>query len=334
MKKSLRLQTIYGDCTITEPILIELINHPVIQRLKKIHQGGITFYANSIKYKDISRYDHSIGVLALLVRYNATIKEQIAGLLHDASHTVFSHVAEHVFEHKSHESSYQDNIHEWFLEQQKIETILEKYDFSLHEILHKSGHHKILEQDLPDICIDRFDYNLEVAFYNNLIKQKSINLILDNLNFENETWFFTNIDIAKKFATLPLTMIQKFWAAASNLIIYYWMGDVLNKALQKNIITNHEIHFSTDDVVIEKLEKSNDKEITSLLNKIKTHNQHFKISTPDDYDKFLHGKFRGINPWIKIENGFKRLTELDPEFKKEYERVKSLVKKGYYIKFK
>lgn len=36
MKNEILLESIYKNCKIKEPILIELINHPVMQRLKNI----------------------------------------------------------------------------------------------------------------------------------------------------------------------------------------------------------------------------------------------------------------------------------------------------------
>ncbi|MBD3273361.1 HD domain-containing protein [Candidatus Dependentiae bacterium] len=329
--KNLTLKTIYGDYQIKEP-LIELIKTPTIQRLKKISQRGATEYCSPYE-KFISRYDHSIGVLVLLIRYNANIKTQIAGLLHDASHTVFSHVGDFLFKNKDHKASYQDKIHEWFLKKQKIDTILQKYGFSLEEILHKSGHHKILEQDLPDICIDRLEYNLQIGLIEKIINKKNISEILNNLTFKNGKWFFTEINIAKKFSEISLIMTEKEWGSAPNIFSYAKLAKALKKGLELKIITEHEIHFSTDDIIWNKLENSKNKEILKYLDQVKNPQKYIKISDKENHDKILYGKFRGINPLIKTEKGLSRLTDLNQNFSKEYNKVKKIIHNGWYIKY-
>ena len=92
------INTIYGKFVITEPILIDLLASKAMQRLKKVHQFGISHYVQ--KGSDYTRYDHSVGVFALLRRYNQSLPEQISGLLHDVSHTIFSHVADYLFQHQ------------------------------------------------------------------------------------------------------------------------------------------------------------------------------------------------------------------------------------------
>lgn len=204
---------------IKEP-LIGLIKTPTIQRLKKIGQRSASKYYNSYS-NFISRYDHSISVLVLLIKYNANITTQIAGLLHDASHTVFSHVGDFLFKYKDHKDSYQDSIHEWFLKEQGINKVLEKYNFSLQKILHKNSQHKLLEQDLPDICIDRLEYNLQAGLENNLIKKDNIEKILNDLTYKNEKWFFGKINIAKKFTSISLKMTKNKLANPINILSYF-----------------------------------------------------------------------------------------------------------------
>ncbi len=83
---------IYGKYKINEPVLVELIKSRPMQRLKKIAQLGIPdrFY----HIRGFSRFEHSLGVMLLLRKLNASLEEQAAGLLHDVSHTAFSHVVD------------------------------------------------------------------------------------------------------------------------------------------------------------------------------------------------------------------------------------------------
>jgi hypothetical protein len=68
--------TIYGNYEIQEPVILELINSPALQRLKGIDQAGYSHvYFPGIPR---SRFNHSLGVYLLLKRYGASIEEQIA----------------------------------------------------------------------------------------------------------------------------------------------------------------------------------------------------------------------------------------------------------------
>ncbi|HUB93002.1 MAG TPA: HD domain-containing protein [Verrucomicrobiae bacterium] len=81
---------VYGSAEVNSNVLLDLINSQPVQRLKGIAQFGIPdeFYHK----QNYSRYEHSVGVMILLQRLGASEEEQIAGLLHDVSHTAFSHV--------------------------------------------------------------------------------------------------------------------------------------------------------------------------------------------------------------------------------------------------
>jgi HD superfamily phosphohydrolase len=89
------VDTIFGKIDEQNPVAIKLLNHDVVQRLKHIDQSGPLIYISN-EYPAYSRYDHSLGVYALLKRYNVSTEEQIAGLMHDTSHTVFSHLADYI----------------------------------------------------------------------------------------------------------------------------------------------------------------------------------------------------------------------------------------------
>ncbi len=325
------LQTPYGDYQVEQP-LIDLIQSPTMQRLKKMTMGGVYTYSEDTRYKDYTRYEHSIWVLALLKYFGASLKEQVAGLLHDVSHTVFSHVGDLVFEHKSHSNSYQDEIHEWFLKKQKIDELLKKYNLSLEDILHKSGHHKRLEQNLPNICVDRLEYTMTVGSLNlKSVSQKDIKQMLKNLKFENENFFFTNIQIAKKFASISLYCTQNYWTDPASILTYQWLAKTLKRAVEIKLITYDDIHFSTDDIVWNKLKTSNDQEILDTLEKIIHYKDRFETGDAQNYDQILYGKFRGINPFVKVNNKLERLTKLDSEFAKEFDKVKNIVQTGHYV---
>src|SRR3989344_4394896 len=125
MSNSLTLHdALYGSFSITSPLILELIASRPLQRLKGITQFGIPNEFNSVE--SFSRFDHCVGVMLLLKKLGAIEAEQIAGLLHDVSHTAFSHTIDWVVGTGMKED-YQDSQHETYILTTKIPEILQRH---------------------------------------------------------------------------------------------------------------------------------------------------------------------------------------------------------------
>lgn len=320
--KTINLETIYGNFEINDPVIIELLSHPMMLRLKNIRQYGVNYYV--IKPETYHRYEHSIGVYLLLKKYGASLKEQVAGLLHDVSHTVFSHVGEWIFDHKDGLSSYQDDNHDSFLKATGFAEILEKHGFTLASINHKHNNFSLLEQDLPDLCLDRIEYNLQGGLRENLITKDDFDAILNSLKFKDDKWYFTDIENAKKFALISLYHTEKIWGSPLGLLTYKLTGQALKIALNKKYLSLDDIKFGEDDLIWQKLITIDDVQIKYLVNKLINHQNFYLPSSAEEADFFLHSKFRGVNPWVKINNKFQRLTEVDADYAEKYFALKKI----------
>lgn len=330
----LTLTTLYGDFTIAEPVLIELLQDPYMQRLKHIRQYGTNYY--TIKKQDFNRFDHSVGVFVLLRKYGASLNEQIAGLLHDVSHTVFSHCGDYLFKVSQLDgSSYQDTIHEKFINKTSIPKILEKYGISVRDILHKNSEFILLEQKLPEICADRLEYNLQGGIVDGLLDKKDIQTILNSLTVQDGKWIFTDLESAKKIAQVPFFFMQNEngWNNYKSFMANEIMAEVLKRALDVGLLTENDIHYSTDEIVWEKLVHSDDELLCKNLQKALHIEKHIQKVEHDEYDFFAKNKFRGIDPFVKTERGILRLTELDSEFNNKFNEVKQYIEAGWRIKF-
>ena len=320
--KTINLETIYGNFEINDPVIIELLSHPMMLRLKNIRQYGVNYYV--IKPETYHRYEHSVGVYLLLKKYGASLKEQVAGLLHDVSHTVFSHVGEWIFDHKDGLSSYQDDNHDSFLKATGFAEILEKHGFTLASINHKHNNFSLLEQDLPDLCLDRIEYNLQGGLRENLITKDDFDAILNSLKFKDDKWYFTDIENAKKFALISLYHTEKIWGSPLGLLTYKLTGQALKIALNKKYFSLDDIKFGEDDLIWQKLITIDDVQIKYLVNKLINHQNFYLPSSAEEADFFLHSKFRGVNPWVKINNKFQRLTEVDADYAEKYFALKKI----------
>lgn len=322
------LTTIYGDFAINESVLIELLQCPTMQRLHNIRQYGIGYYAH--KPLEYTRYQHSVGVFVLLRKFGASLHEQIAGLLHDVSHTVFSHVSDYMY-HSKDGNSYQDDIHEWFINQTEIPEILQKYGIAVSDVLHKKGTFRCLEQDLPTICADRLEYNLYGGYIENKLTKEDIDYILNHLHYDND-WYFDCSQAARKLADVSLYLTEFHFGSAWNTIMNSWAGKALKRAMELSIITNDDLHFSTDEVVWNKLNACTDSAIQEFLYKL--HNMH-SIIVYDEHDAIecIKTKFRGINPFVLANGEMIRLTDLDHDYKNNYETVKNKTLAGWFVRY-
>jgi len=126
------LDRIYGNFELSEPVLIKLIQSNAMQRLQGILQHGITGMIGICSMS--TRFEHSVGVMRLVQKMGGSLKEQIAALVHDVSHTAFSHVIDHVFK-QADTQSFHEERKEWFFQQSDIPDILNQYGYQWQEFL-------------------------------------------------------------------------------------------------------------------------------------------------------------------------------------------------------
>ena len=147
---------IYGKFEINEKVLTELIESPAIQRLKGINQFGMPqrFYP----YPGFSRYEHSIGVMLVLRKLKANIEEQVSGLIHDVSHTAFSHLVDWVIGDREKEDHQDKNLQK-IVSLSTIPEILQKHNLDSEKVI-EIKNYRLLERPTPYLCADRIDYAL------------------------------------------------------------------------------------------------------------------------------------------------------------------------------
>lgn len=330
-EKGIIIESLYGVDEIQEPVLIALIKSPMMQRLKKIRQYGVAYYISTIP--EYTRFEHSVGVMLFARRFGASLDEQIAALLHDVSHTAFSHVADYAFKGGDGNTSYQDDVHEWFIAKTGIGDLLEQYGHSGVCSNYNKHIYVNLEQDLPDLCADRIEYNLKGGYIENLLTQEQVLSIVRDLRFENGRWFFVSEISALLIAGVSLHLTEYTFCTVENFYTYRQAATALKRALEINVLTMDDICFSYDDAIWSRLCASDDRVINGAVDGVLHWNKRSALGAQESHDMYVKGKFRGVNPWIKTEKGFMRLTDLNDIYRMEYERVQQHSASGCYIKY-
>lgn len=320
---------IYGKSEITEPILIELINSPSLQRLKDIDQQG--YRGKNFPGTPCSRFEHSLGVFLLLKKYGAPLEEQIAGLIHDVSHSAFSHIIDYVLAKGTEkEQSHQDDVFEEYVKKSEIPAIIKKHNLDLDYILN-DHHFPLKEKSLPDLCADRIDYALRDAINLQEATKEEIKELLNNLIVKNEKWIFKNQNSAEKFSLLFSELNKKYYSGFISAIMFITVANYLKYALEKNYLTHDDL-YTTDKLVLKKIAPfhKQDKHLHHLFELM--NDGRSIINNPKEYQQSFFCKSRAVDPLFATAERVQRLSEVLPEWK---ERLKQeTIPKEYFIYFK
>ncbi|MFC3563039.1 HD domain-containing protein [Pedobacter jamesrossensis] len=236
---------LYGKMELPQ-IFEDILATDALKRLAGVHQSGAIYLVNP----DIchSRLEHAIGVMMLIRKLGGSELEQIAGLLHDVSHTAFSHVGDYVFDNK--EEDYHEKVFAEILYKSEVPDVLIKYGYNVNQIVF--GTFNILEQPMPALCADRLDYTLRDGVYAGIIsRQRAIEFlnavtlkdgqIAINAEKEvlwiNETFVRLNDEVFK----LPLYL----YANGK-------MAELIKKFIDKGILTESDM-FKTDTMLLNKI---------------------------------------------------------------------------------
>ncbi|SET54764.1 hypothetical protein SAMN05421676_105253 [Salinibacillus kushneri] len=314
---------IYGDYII-EYVLEELVLSRPLQRLKGVYQGGASYFVNE-KW-NVTRYEHSIGVMLLIRRLGGSLEEQIAGLLHDVSHTAFSHVIDFVFENR--DEDYHEKIYHQIITESDIPGILRKYGYDYKDILLDHSKWKLLEQPAPELCADRIDYTLRDMYRYESITLKETHDFLDYLIIKNGKIGLKNIAAAKWFVNTYYKEVIDFFMDPLNIYGYHALAETLKKALAKNIINEDQL-LEADEEVIKTLQMSDDKDVNELLSRV-----HRNVRVKEDkmnFDLFSKKKVRLIDPSVVYENRLIPSSLLSDEIKRMNEHAKRKAEEGMYV---
>ncbi len=314
---------IYGEFEIDE-VLVELINSNAVQRLKGIHQVGATYLIDP--KLNVTRYEHSIGVMLLIRLLGGSLEEQIAGLLHDISHTAFSHVIDFALNNKN--EDYHEMIYDEVISNSQIPKILKKYGYNYKDILDDETKWTILEKDAPKLCADRIDYTLRDMYRYGYTNKSEIDLFTNELYVVNGEIVVKSVDRAKWFLDLYYKEVVDFFMEPMNGYSYNKLSKAIKIAMENNELTMEDI-LKTDEEVMNILKNSNDNRILKLIDSLNS-NVNLRINE-EKYDIHIKGKVRLIDPSIYINDKVLALSEVDADIKQINENAMNKIKKGVYI---
>ena len=231
---------VYGAFQV-EGILEALVQTPAFQRLKRIHQGGVYILVDPEIQQ--TRYEHSLGVMRLTQLLGGDLENQIAGLLHDISHTAFSHLVDYVLENE--EEDYHDGLYAQTLQQPEIQEAFRQYGFQVEDFedLHRFP---MLEAALPALSTDRIDYTLRDLFHLGWLERDEIPGFLAGLMILDGHVVCRDRQTAQWFQLKYDLLILDYFQSRKNLAINLYMRDLLQKLFKEGKLELAD--FAGDDV--------------------------------------------------------------------------------------
>jgi hypothetical protein len=191
-KKKIINDPVYGFVTLHNELIFEIVNHPVLQRLRRIKQTGLAelVYPGAVH----SRFHHAIGAMHLMkvaldnlrsrgvFLYDQEIEAAlIAILLHDVGHGPLSHSLENLL----------INVHHEDLSNLLIKKLNAEFSGQLDlaiQVFNKRYPRKFFNQLVSSqLDVDRLDYLMRDSFYTGVSEGKiGADRILKMMQVEND----------------------------------------------------------------------------------------------------------------------------------------------------
>ena len=330
-EKSFNIEEYYKIlCPEFPNFLKKYIELPIMQRLSGIGllcgTDWTSLYKNRFFY---SRLDHSVGVALIIWNFTKDKTQTIAGLLHDVSTTVFSHVSDFRKGDALTQTSTEEPTTKMILSDSALCKLMESDGIEPKDVVDYHIY-PIADNEIPALSADRLEYMYpsglaldgswtfeEIAkTYNNLT-------ILKNEENKDELGFKT-IEMAELYCK-KFCMIGHILQLNENKLCLQLLSQIMSKAVELNVLQEEDFMTLSESKIIEKIESFISKKTFSLeeqkfatmyntfrkMTKVEHTNQ--KLPEDEYFCVSLKVKQRYINPLVKVGTNSqqaKRLSEV------------------------
>jgi HD superfamily phosphohydrolase len=315
---------VFGEVELTEPLLLGLLRTAPVQRLRRIHQAGASFLVRP--GRDVTRYEHAVGVMLLIRRLGGSVGEQAAGLIHDVSHTAFSHVADQLFARRG--EDYHEAHFERLVLRSEIPGVLAAHGLRAEPLLdHRRW--RLLEQPLPELCADRIDYTLRDLLRLGVIAPAEVAAFLPALTVASGTIAVNDPKAALWFVRRFAEEVLDLFMHPLELFANATLADALRRGLAVGALVEEDL-FLDDEAVLARLRAAGDAEILGALDVLRPD----VVVVEDDttYDVHAYSKARNVDPLVVGRGGARRCSALYPSVLALHERVTQKAARGVFLR--
>lgn len=330
-EKSFNIEEYYKIlCPEFPNFLKKYIELPIMQRLSGIGllcgTDWTSLYKNRFFY---SRLDHSVGVALIIWNFTKDKTQTIAGLLHDVSTTVFSHVSDFRKGDALTQTSTEEPTTKMILSDSALCKLLESDGIEPKDVVDYHIY-PIADNEIPSLSADRLEYMYPSGLaldgswtFEEIAKTYNDLIILKNEENKEELGFKT-IEMAELYCK-KFCMIGHILQLNENKLSLQLLSQIMSKAVELDVLQEEDFMTLSESKIIEKIESFISKKTLSLEEqKFATMYNTFRKMTKVEHtnqklpeDKYfcvsLKVKQRYINPLVKVGTNSqqaKRLSEV------------------------
>ena len=330
-KKSFDIEEYYKIlCPEFPNFLKKYIELPIMQRLSGIGllcgTDWTSLYKNRFFY---SRLDHSVGVALIIWNFTKDKTQTIAGLLHDVSTTVFSHVSDFRKGDALTQTSTEEPTTPMILSDSALCKLLESDGIEPKDVVDYHIY-PIADNEIPSLSADRLEYMYPSGLaldgswtFEEIAKTYNDLIILKNEENKEELGFKT-IEMAELYCK-KFCMIGHILQLNENKLSLQLLSQIMSKAVELNVLQEEDFMTLSESKIIEKIESFISKKTLSVeeqkfatmyntfrkMTKVEHTNQ--KLPEDEYFCVSLKVKQRYINPLVKVGSNSqqaKRLSEV------------------------
>jgi HD superfamily phosphohydrolase len=236
---------IHGTHEISEPVLVELLQSPALRRLSGVCQAGISGLLGLTP--PVTRFEHSVGAFLIVRKAGAELDEQIAGLLHDVSHTVLSHLMDWALSEPG--ESFHEVHKDRYVAKTELPSILKKHGYTDLKPLDEELY-SLVEWPAPGLCADRLDYAMRDTVAFRKLELAEAHKILASISaFSDETSRFLVIKdegLALSLARAYLLADKDVWSNPYHVDLSMRAGKIIGDMVRDGRIEEDKLWTLSD----------------------------------------------------------------------------------------
>lgn len=330
-EKSFNIEEYYKIlCPEFPNFLKKYIELPIMQRLSGIGllcgTDWTSLYKNRFFY---SRLDHSVGVALIIWNFTKDKTQTIAGLLHDVSTTVFSHVSDFRKGDALTQTSTEEPTTKMILSDSALCKLLESDGIEPKDVVDYHIY-PIADNEIPSLSADRLEYMYPSGLaldgswtFEEIAKTYNDLIILKNEENKDELGFKT-IEMAELYCK-KFCMIGHILQLNENKLSLQLLSQIMSKAVELDVLQEEDFMTLSESKIIEKIESFISKKTLSVEEQkfatmyntfrkmIKVEHTNQKLPEDEYFCVSLKVKQRYINPLVKVGTNSqqaKRLSEV------------------------
>ena len=239
----------------------------ILQRLK-----GISFFCGmdyaskdiyDFKYY-ISRYEHSLNVALIVWRLTHDKKATLAGLFHDISTPVFSHVIDYMNGDFVNQESTEEYTEKILNSSSKLKEYLEEDGLEIKDISDFKKY-TIVDLDRPKMCADRLDGVLSAGMsWTKLVRLEDALSVINNtlvaINEDGEKEIsFNSYDVAS-YVSYMNSEINRMTHTKEDIYMMLLLSRIVKRIIELQLITYDDLYILQEQDVVDIIENNLDKD--------------------------------------------------------------------------